>query len=67
MIDYGLAKRYYNPDKNEHIPYKEGKSLTGTAWYASLGTHLGWEQAWWDDLEGLAYMIIYFLKGELPW
>lgn len=35
IIDFGLAKRY--------IPYKEGKSLTGTARYASINTHLGIE------------------------
>jgi casein kinase 1 len=41
IIDYGLAKRFRDPKTGEHIPYKDGKSLTGTARYASIYTHLG--------------------------
>lgn len=67
MIDFGLAKRFRNPKTGQHIPWKEGKNLTGTARYASLFTHLGYEQARRDDLEGLGYVMLYFIKGKLPW
>jgi casein kinase 1 len=67
IIDYGLAKRYRDPRTHTHIPYLEGKALTGTALYASVGALRGMEQSRRDDLEALGFVWMYLLRGRLPW
>jgi len=67
VVDYGLAKRFFDPRTKQHIAYRNDKSLTGTARYASIHAHLGEELARRDDLEAIGFTMLYFYKGQLPW
>ena len=67
ILDFGLAKKFWSSTNKCHIPFVQGKRLTGTARYASVNALGGCEQSRRDDLESIAYIILYFLKGRLPW
>lgn len=67
IIDFGLSKEFRHPDTYLHIPYNGAQGLVGTATFASIHSHLGCELGRRDDLESLAYILIYFLRGSLPW
>jgi serine/threonine protein kinase len=67
LIDFGLSKEFRDPDTHRHIPCKASLGVMGTATFASLYNHIGLELGRRDDLESLAYILIYFLRGRLPW
>ncbi|KAJ6589122.1 kinase-like domain-containing protein [Mycena capillaripes] len=68
VIDFGLAKKFRDSRTFLHIPYKQDDFHgVGTSLFAAINTHLGIETSRRDDLESLAYMLIYFLRGTLPW
>ena len=66
LTDFGLAKKYIN-EFHIHIPYRVDMSIAGTLYFASNNTLRGIQPSRRDDLECLVHVLIYFLKGELPW
>lgn len=67
LIDFGLAKKYKDNRTGQHIPYRYGKSFTGTPTFASISAHLGLEQCRRDDMESLGFVLMYFIRASLPW
>ena len=43
MIDYGLVRKYESKTTGEHIPFGFNKCLIGTAQYASINAHKGFQ------------------------
>lgn len=66
FIDFGLCKKYTTKDHG-HIPHRSDKKVTGTPRFCSLRTLVGHESSRRDDVEGLMYVLFYFMLGRLPW
>ena len=66
LLDFGLWKYY--KIKNKHIPYKKYKKIIGKNYiFGSINNLNGIELSRRDDLESIGYILIYFIKGSLPW
>ena len=67
LLDFGLAKKYRSSRTLLQYPLIKKKKLTGTARYASIHALEELEQSTRDDMESVGYVIMYFLRGNLPW
>ena len=67
IIDFGLSKKFRSSKTLIQYPLIKKKKLIGTARYASIHALEELEQSRRDDLESVGYVLIYFLKGSLPW
>ena len=67
ILDFGLSKKYRSSKTLKHYQILKHKNLTGTARYASINALNGLTQSRRDDLEGMGYVLMYFLLGKLPW
>ena len=67
LVDFGLAKKYRSSKTLKQYPYIKKKKLTGTARYASIHAMEEMEQSRRDDLEAVGYVLMYFIRGNLPW
>ncbi|RAL50879.1 hypothetical protein DM860_005235 [Cuscuta australis] len=68
LIDLGLASRWKDSASGQHVEYDQRPDIfRGTIRYASVHAHLGRTGSRRDDLESLAYTLIFLIKGRLPW
>ena len=67
LLDFGLARKYRSSTTLKQYPLVNKKKLTGTARYASINALKGYEHSRRDDLESAGYVLLYFLRGSLPW
>ncbi|CAB4318832.1 unnamed protein product [Prunus armeniaca] len=68
LVDLGLASRWRDGSSGRHVDYDQKPDVfRGTVRYASVHAHLGRTGSRRDDLESLAYTLIFLLRGKLPW
>ncbi|XP_020533916.1 casein kinase 1-like protein HD16 isoform X2 [Jatropha curcas] len=68
LVDLGLATRWRDTSTGQHVEYDQRPDVfRGTVRYASVHAHLGRTASRRDDLESLAYTLIFLLRGRLPW
>ncbi|KAK9130869.1 hypothetical protein Sjap_011356 [Stephania japonica] len=68
LVDLGLSSRWKELASGRHVDYDQRPDVfRGTVRYASVHAHLGRTGSRRDDLESLAYTLIFLLKGNLPW
>ncbi|ODN00348.1 Casein kinase I isoform alpha [Orchesella cincta] len=67
LSDFGLSKHFRDMKTGNHLPYECGKGFVGTSTFASVNAHLGRNLSRRDDLESLAFTLMYLLNGTLPW
>src|SRR5712672_3378511 len=52
---------------SDHIPLTMGRPFIGTTTFASVNTHKGITPSRRNDIESLSYILLYLLRGTLPW
>jgi serine/threonine protein kinase len=69
LIDYAYASLFYDQLNNQFRAdnLSTTESFIGSLVFSSLNVLKGHRHARRDDLESLGIILIYFLKGELPW
>ena len=67
IIDFGISRKYRSSRTGKHINYSLTGKLFGTVRYVSFNGSRGVQQSRRDDLESIGYMLIYIMKGKLPW
>ena len=67
LIDFGLSKKYQSTKTGRHIKITDLKKFIGSIIFSSVNSLRLREQSRRDDLESIGYMLIYLMRGNLPW
>lgn len=67
LIDFGLARKYMNTKTNQHSSYSENVLFKGNLIFCSKYSLVGVSPSRRDDIESLAYLLIYCATRSLPW
>ena len=67
LVDFGTSAEWWDHQRKKHISPIRSNRMVGTARYSSLANHRGIKQCRKDDLESFGYVLIYLIKGRLPW
>ncbi|CAL1373422.1 unnamed protein product [Linum trigynum] len=68
LVDLGLATKWRDNSTGLHVEYDQRPDVfRGTMRYVSVHAHLGRTGSRRDDLESLAYTLVFLLRGRLPW
>jgi casein kinase I family protein HRR25 len=67
IIDFGISKKYRSSRTGKHVRFSKTGKMFGTIRYNTYNASRGLEQSRRDDLESIGHMLIYLVKGYLPW
>ncbi|KAI6010067.1 kinase-like domain-containing protein, partial [Pisolithus marmoratus] len=67
LIDFSVALQYRDPATRIYIPYQEGCPFVGTPAFSSISHHCSYQSGHHDNIKSLAYILVYLLRGSLPW
>ncbi|RDB25721.1 Casein kinase I hhp1 [Hypsizygus marmoreus] len=67
IIDLGISKPFSHGQPSKYDPLKARRHIVGSLYWASLNSHNGVDLAPRDDIESLAFIALFLLRGSLPW
>ncbi|EAY01930.1 CK1 family protein kinase [Trichomonas vaginalis G3] len=67
LIDFGLARKFIDPETNQPIPPAEKPHFGGTKKYVSIRLHEHKDSSFADDLASWFYTMVECWRGRLPW
>ncbi|KAK0450510.1 putative casein kinase-1 hhp1 [Desarmillaria tabescens] len=67
IIDFGISKPFSHGPPSKYNPLKDRRVIVGSLYWASLNSHKGIDLSPRDDIESLAYIALFLLRGHLPW